>query len=87
MADLVDGGVATGTNSFVPGQEAPAVLEYGDPEDDLDFPLDPVLRGEGGTFRPPSPERQIDWPASDDDEPEIIEVMNSYPLLPLVLID
>ncbi|KAJ6580274.1 hypothetical protein B0H10DRAFT_1962611 [Mycena sp. CBHHK59/15] len=27
MADLVDGGVATGTNLFVPGQQAPAVPE------------------------------------------------------------
>ncbi|KAJ7346273.1 hypothetical protein DFH08DRAFT_961714 [Mycena albidolilacea] len=49
MADLVDGGVATGERVFLPGQGPvrPTSPDWPDdlvPEDD-DFPLDPVLRG------------------------------------------
>ncbi|KAJ7663581.1 hypothetical protein B0H17DRAFT_1211595 [Mycena rosella] len=73
MSDLVDGGIATGTNSFVPGQDAPVIPEPNDADDDLDFPLDPQLHGEGSTFHPMPPEEPIYWPQSDEDEPEIIE--------------
>jgi hypothetical protein len=73
MADLVDGGVATGTSSFFPGQEH----SQPNTEED-DFPLDPALRGEGGIFCAPSPEEPIDWEesnkGSDDDEPKVIAV-------------
>ncbi|KAJ6574519.1 hypothetical protein B0H19DRAFT_1230425 [Mycena capillaripes] len=67
MADLVDGGFATGDNAFIPGQN----------DEDPGFPLDPALRGEGGIHRldiPDSPGTPIPWDPSDDDEPEVIEV-------------
>ncbi|KAJ7318056.1 hypothetical protein DFH08DRAFT_715075 [Mycena albidolilacea] len=71
MADLVDGGVATGTSSFFPGQEH----SQPNTEED-DFPLDPALRGEGGIFCAPSPEEPIDWEesnkGSDDHEPKAL---------------
>ncbi|KAJ7367469.1 hypothetical protein DFH08DRAFT_795635 [Mycena albidolilacea] len=57
MADLVDGGVATGERAFLPGQ-GPMHPTSSDWPDDLvleddDFPLDPVLRGAGGRVDPP----------------------------------
>ncbi|KAJ6594787.1 hypothetical protein B0H19DRAFT_1247426 [Mycena capillaripes] len=45
MASLVDGGFATGDQSFVPGQ-----ADTTNDDDDLPFPLDPALRGEGGIY-------------------------------------
>ncbi|KAJ7145419.1 hypothetical protein C8R43DRAFT_953475 [Mycena crocata] len=60
MVDLVDGGVATGNNSFVPGREAPN-------DDEDDFPLDPALQGEGGMYPPPTTKDPIDWPPTDNE--------------------
>ncbi|KAJ7348037.1 hypothetical protein DFH08DRAFT_960400 [Mycena albidolilacea] len=57
MADLVDGGVATGERAFLPGQGPVCPTSPDWPEDlvqkDDDFPLDPVLRGAGGRVDPP----------------------------------
>jgi hypothetical protein len=57
MADLIDGGVATGERAFLPSQGPvrPTSPDWPDdlvPEDD-DFPLDPVLQGAGGRVDPP----------------------------------
>ncbi|KAJ7101911.1 hypothetical protein C8R44DRAFT_887706 [Mycena epipterygia] len=78
MADLVDGGVATGGNSFVPGQ-TPRNTSF---TLDVDNVIDPQLRGEGGVFRAPDipAEEPIVWPATDDKEEEPISTqpqMNS----------
>ncbi|KAJ6467017.1 hypothetical protein C8R45DRAFT_1106431 [Mycena sanguinolenta] len=87
MADLVDGGVATGDHSFVPGQPT---VSQANQDDNNNFPLDPMLRGEGGVYRPDAQSQsQSDsqlsdsqdnpgtpisgWEKSDDDEPEEIQ--------------
>ncbi|KAF8065310.1 hypothetical protein FPV67DRAFT_1671582 [Lyophyllum atratum] len=66
MADLIDGAMATGENSFVPGQAStaqdlsPALTpvhahspDWGSikSEDEDDFPLDPLLLNEGGPLK------------------------------------
>ncbi|KAJ6490529.1 hypothetical protein DFH09DRAFT_1105072 [Mycena vulgaris] len=60
MADLIDGAVATGEGAFQPGLQAPRALSPAwpedlpeDDEDDVDFPLDPTLKGAGGRVDPP----------------------------------
>jgi hypothetical protein len=73
MASLVDGGFATGDQSFVPGQQ-PSDTNNTHDDDELDFPLDPALRGEGGVYHPESQDDDETplpgWgPSSDDEEP------------------
>ncbi|KAJ7194982.1 hypothetical protein GGX14DRAFT_677828 [Mycena pura] len=65
MADLVDGAIATGTNSFVPSGPTPAIDS--DSDKDEDDMIDPVLRGAGGVVHAASREESIPWELSDDE--------------------
>ncbi|KAF7366241.1 Myb-DNA-bind-3 domain-containing protein [Mycena venus] len=77
MASLVDGGFATGDQSFAPSQQ-PSDADNTHDDDELDFPLDPALRGDSGIYRPESQDEDETplpgWgPSSDNEEPVEVE--------------